>query len=76
MLPHRPQILTKVGTTARAPFPGLEIACDPAEASRTTTPHRLHAMAAGLVGQTIEQATGHPRMRALCAAKAPPASCG
>jgi hypothetical protein len=27
--------------------------------------HRLHAMAPGLVGQTIEQASGHPRMRAM-----------
>ena len=46
-------------------------------ASRDHDTHRLHAMAPGLVGQTIEQAAGHPRMRAVgAAAKARPAICG
>jgi hypothetical protein len=36
----------------------------PAGASRDHDTHR-HAMAPGLVGQTIEQAAGHPRIRAV-----------
>jgi hypothetical protein len=38
----------------------------PAGVSRDHDTHR-HAIAPGLVGQTIEQAAGHPRMRAGCA---------
>jgi hypothetical protein len=49
----------------------------PAGASRDHDTHRLHAMAPGLVGQTIEQAAGHPRMRTVSgAAQAKPPICG
>jgi hypothetical protein len=49
----------------------------PARASRDHDTRRRHAMTPGLVGQTIEQAAGHPRMPAGWAgAKAKPASCG
>jgi hypothetical protein len=49
----------------------------PAGASRGHDTHRRHAMAPGLVGETIEQAAGHPGMRPVrSGAKATPAICG
>jgi hypothetical protein len=49
----------------------------PAGVSRGHNTRRLHTMAPGLVGQTIEQAAGRLRMRVGCAgAKVSPVICG
>jgi hypothetical protein len=49
----------------------------PAGASRKHDTRQLHAMAPGLVNQTIEWAGGHNKMRAALAdAEAPTAECG
>jgi hypothetical protein len=44
--------------------PRCVVSCDPPERPGITT-HRLHAMAPGLVGQTVERVAGHPRMRSV-----------
>jgi hypothetical protein len=52
----------------------IDNASRPAGASRKHDTHQLHAMAPGLVGQTIQRAGGYKRMR-LVLADAKPPSC-